>query len=82
MFKSATQNDAENVKTAIQELSNVAPAFYNLKFDNVGAIHANQTVYPGATAQQNNIQGGGNTLVSSKYNITGQGEAVNIGKGP
>jgi hypothetical protein len=80
VFKSATQHDIQTLEKAIRDLSKVEPSLPDSEFGTDGQIHASQHNAPGAMAQQNNVQGGINTINSGKYVATGTGHTFHYGK--
>lgn len=80
LFKSAMKKELQAIEKAIEELSKVEPSLADSEFESRGDIYASQTVAEGATAQQNNSQGDGNTFNSGKYVATGSNHTINYGK--
>lgn len=75
----ATRDDISEIKEAVRELADVDSSLHDSECD-AGTINATQTVETGAYGQQNNVTSGTNTLVSGKYNITGESASVHFGK--
>ncbi|KAF4975981.1 hypothetical protein FZEAL_7298 [Fusarium zealandicum] len=61
-FGLATSQDVENLKAAIEDLSEVQPSLEDSEFDNPGVNNGTQHVASNASGQQNNTQGGTHTF--------------------
>lgn len=77
-FMPTMQKDLKAIQNAIEELSKVEPSLADSEFESSGTIHASQNVAEGATAQQNNVQGGVNTFVSGEKNVAGNHNTINF----
>ncbi|WKT54203.1 hypothetical protein QSH57_004787 [Fusarium oxysporum f. sp. vasinfectum] len=78
-FNLATEDDVEEIKKALEELSKVEPSLDDAEIESRGSIHATQMVSEGGFGQQNNPSGGNNEFISGRYNITGKSANVNFG---
>ncbi|KLO87710.1 Uncharacterized protein LW93_10046 [Fusarium fujikuroi] len=78
-FQLATSENVQSLRDAIKGLSEVEPSIEGFELESLGVINAEQHIAENATGQQNNIQGGINTLYSGKYNISGTSAQVTFG---
>ncbi|KAF5614963.1 wd40 repeat protein [Fusarium sp. NRRL 25303] len=75
-FQLATSENVQSLRDAIKGLSEVEPSIEGFELESLGVINAEQHIAENATGQQNNMQGGINTLYSGKYNISGTSAQV------
>lgn len=78
VFRSATQDDMEEIKKAIEDLRQVEQSLEDSDLEEGNSVHATQNVAAGAFGNQNVVSGGSShSFYAGKYSA----QTINIGKG-